>query len=38
MNKILKFETNDHIQSISITENMSNKNAATKRLNMHQKN
>ena len=37
MSKILKFEANDHIQSISITENTSNKNITTKQPIMHKK-
>lgn len=37
MNKTLKFEVNDQIQSIDIVENMSNKNTATKP-NTYQKN
>lgn len=37
MNKTLKFEVNDQIQSIDIVENMFNKNTATKP-NTYQKN
>jgi len=37
MNKTLKFEANDHIQSIGIVGNMSNKNVATKQLNTQKK-
>ena len=33
-----KIEAKDHIQSIDIVGNTSNKNAATKRSNTHQKN
>ena len=38
MSENTKFEANDHIQSIDIVGNMSNKNGAIKRLNMHTKN
>jgi len=37
MSEILKFEANDHIQSIDILKNMSNKNTAIKRPNTHTK-
>ena len=33
--KTLKFEPNDHIQSIGMVRNMFNKDAATKRPNTH---
>ena len=38
MSKTLKFEPNDHIQSIGIAGNTSNKNVTTKWLNTHKQN
>ena len=38
MNKTLKFKIKDHIQSIGIVGNTSNKNTTTKRHNTHQRN